>query len=149
MINIILAISLLSAPARAADAPAAGPIAAPSVALLKDRFIEAEGAPERTKILNQIAKTVPVSGQDVANLFDLFSRFTDDFTRKSVMASLSRLGPGSPQLEPMFITYLRQPEPDVRRGGREVVDFRPRPLRPTVTRHTAEGRDDEPDRAEQ
>lgn len=100
-------------PARAAEAPAAPP----SVALLRDRFIEATGAPERTKILNQLAQTVPVTGQDVSNLFDLFSRFTDDFTRKSVMASLSRLRPGSPHLEPLFMTYLRQPEPEAQLFG--------------------------------
>jgi hypothetical protein len=116
-------------PALAADAPAARSTATvaaappeeaaapPSVAVLKDRFIEAEGAKERTKILNQMARTVPVSGQDVANLFDLFSRFSDDFTRKSVMASLSRLKPGSPQLEPLFMNYLRQPEPEAQLFG--------------------------------
>ena len=94
MISLLLAamVSIAPSSSRAADAaPAAAPIAAPSVAVLKDRFIEAEGAPERTKILNQLALTLPVSGQDVSNLFDLFTRFTDDFTRKSVMASLSRL----------------------------------------------------------
>lgn len=97
-----------SSPVRAAEAPAA----APSVAVLRDRFIEALGAPERTFVLDQIAKTVPVSGQDVANLFDLFSRFSDNYTRSAVMASLARLAPGSPQLEPLFMTYLRQPEPE-------------------------------------
>lgn len=109
----ILALLLTSLPARAADAPAP----APSVALLKDRFIEAEGAKERTVILNQLAKTTPVSGQDVANLFDLFSRFTDDFTRQSVMESLGRLQTGNPQLEPMFLNYLRQPEPEAQLFG--------------------------------
>lgn len=117
MITAILASMLVilgnSPPARAASAP----VAAPSVAVLKDRFIEATGAPERTRILNQLAQTTPVSGQDVANLFDLFSRFSDDFTRKSVMASLSRLAPGSPHLEPMFMTYLRQPEPEAQLFG--------------------------------
>jgi len=99
------------------SARASEPVAAPSVALLRDRFIEATGAADRTKILNQLAQTVPVSGQDVANLFDLFSRFSDDFTRKSVMSSLSRLQPGNPQLEPLFMTYLRQPEPEAQLFG--------------------------------
>lgn len=109
----ILVAVLLSAPARAVEAPSAPP----SVTVLKDQFIEALGAPERTQILDQLAKTAPSSGQDVANLFDLFSRFSDDYTRKSVMASLSLLAPGSPQLEPLFMTYLRQPEPEAQLFG--------------------------------
>ena len=106
MIRISLAALLLSAPAAAA-----------SVTVLKDRFIEATNAAERTTVLDQIAKTSPVSGQDVAQLFDLFSRFTDAYTRDSVMASLSRLAPGNPQLEPLFMTYLRQPEPEAQLFG--------------------------------
>ena len=105
--------------ASAASAPQRAPIAAPSVAMLKDRFIETteSDAAERTKILRQLAKTPPVSGQDVANLFDLFSRFTDRYTRESVMASLALLEPGSPQLEPLFMTYLKQPEPEAQLFG--------------------------------
>jgi hypothetical protein len=106
-----------AAPARAAEAPPAAPIPATSVTVLKDRFIEAMNAAERTKVLDQIAKTAPVSGQDVAHLFDLFSRFTDTYTRDSVMASLSRIAPGSPQLEPIFMNYLRQPEPEAQLFG--------------------------------
>jgi hypothetical protein len=113
----MLAVLLALPPAGAAE-PAA-PVAAPSVAVLKDRFVEAteSDVAERTKILNQIAQTAPVSGSDVANLFDLFSRFTDKFTREAVMASLARLAPGSPQLEPLFMTYLRQPEPEAQLFG--------------------------------
>lgn len=121
MITLTLAALLLTLksppPVRAADAPPAGPVAAASVTVLKDRFIEAVNAAERTKILDQIAKTAPVSGQDAAHLFDLFSRFTDTYTRDSVMASLSLLAPGSPQLEPIFMTYLRQPEPEAQLFG--------------------------------
>ncbi len=117
MILIILVTLLLSAPAQAAEAPGAEPVAAASVSLLKDRFTEVDDAVQRTKILDQLAKTAPVSGQDVANLFDLFSRFTDKYTRDSVMASLERIAPGSPQLEPLFMTYLRQPEPEAQLFG--------------------------------
>ncbi len=117
MITAVLAASLLlfrtSLPARAAETPAA----APSVTVLKDRFIEATNSAERTKILDLIARTAPVSGQDVAHLFDLFSRFTDTYTRDSVMASLARIAPASPQLEPIFMTYLRQPEPEAQLFG--------------------------------
>lgn len=113
MIALLLAASLLASPAAADE----GPVAMPSVSVLKDRFIEATTGPERTKVLDQIARTAPVSGQDVAHLFDLFSRFTDTYTRDSVMASLARIAPGSPQLEPIFITYLRQPEPEAQLFG--------------------------------
>ncbi|MDD5301568.1 MAG: hypothetical protein PHS14_00550 [Elusimicrobia bacterium] len=117
MISLLIAALLLSAPARAAETPPAAPVAAVSVTVLKDRFIEATSAAEKTKILDQLAKTSPVSGQDVAQLFDLFSRFTDTYTRDSVMASLSRLTPGNPQLEPIFMNYLRQPEPEAQLFG--------------------------------
>lgn len=120
MITVLLAAWMsLCPPARAAEpAPAPDvPAAAPSVTVLKDRFIEAGSSAERTKILDQIARTAPVSGQDVAHLFDLFSRFTDAYTRDSVMASLARIAPGSPQLEPLFMTYLRQPEPEAQLFG--------------------------------
>lgn len=124
MISLALAAAVqLSSPSYAAEPPAAStaaspaPEQAPSVAVLKDRFIEALGAPEKTKILEELAKTAPRSGQDVAQLFDLFARFTDDFTRKSVMASLQRLEPGNPQLEPLFLNYLRQPEPEAQLFG--------------------------------
>lgn len=117
MTTALLAL-LLSIPVNAARAAEPAAAAAPaSVAVLKDRFIEARTAEERTRILGRIAETAPVSGQDVAQLFDLFSRFTDNFTRDSVMASLARIAPGSPQLEPLFITYLRQPEPEAQLFG--------------------------------
>ncbi len=88
-----------------------------SVTLLRDSFIESQRLDERTLILNQLAKTAPRSGPDVAHLFDLFSRFSDDYTRRAVMVSLSRLGPGNPHLEPLFMTYLGQPEPEAQLFG--------------------------------
>lgn len=126
ILSQILVILATAAPtARALDAlpasstatAAVAPVYRPSVTVLKDRFIEATNGEERTKILDQIAKTAPVTGQDVAHLFDLFSRFTDAHTRDSVMASLARLTPGSPQIEPLFMTYLRQPEPEAQLFG--------------------------------
>lgn len=122
-----LAAALLSAPARAAETPAPAPAAAParstapvaaaSVSVLTERFLETAKDSEKTEILKRMAKTTPVSGQDVSNLFDLFSRYSDPFTRASIMESLGRLGQGNPQLEPLFITYLRQPEPDAQLFG--------------------------------
>lgn len=127
MITVLVAALLQAAPALAADLPpvlstmtsasAPAPVPGASVTVLKDRFIEATNGDERTKILDQIAKTAPVSGQDVAQLFDLFSRFTDTYTRDSVMASLALIAPGSPQIEPLFMTYLRQPEPEAQLFG--------------------------------
>ena len=119
LLSPLVAILLMASPAgAAAPAPArVEPVGAPTVAVLKGRFTDTNDSAERTKLLRQIAATVPVSGQDVANLFDLFSRFTDPFTRECVMASLARLAPGSPQLEPLFMTYLRQPEPEAQLFG--------------------------------
>ncbi len=119
MITFILAAWIGAAPATAAEPAPVAAVAASttSITVLKDRFIEAQGAGEKTAVLDQISRTTPVSGQDVANLFDMFSRFPDDYTRKSVMASLSRLQPGSPQLEPLFLNYLRQPEPEAQLFG--------------------------------
>ncbi len=114
---LLVALLLAGSPLRAAEPLHGAPVAAPSVTVLKDRFIEAVNAAERTRILDQIARTAPRTGQDVAHLFDLFSRFTDAYTRDSVMSSLARLEPGSPQLEPLFMTYLRQPEPEAQLFG--------------------------------
>ncbi len=108
-----IAILLLALPACATDAP----LAPASVALLKNRFIEALSPQDKTIILDRLAKTAPVSGSDVAALFDLFSRFTDAYARNAVMASLELIAPGSPQLEPLFMTYLRQPEPEAQLFG--------------------------------
>lgn len=116
---VLLAILMAAAGARAQEAPApsTAPLTSTNVSQLTDMFIQAEKELERTRILNRIAQLTPSSGRDVANLFDLFSRFTDDFTRKSVMESLARLKPGSPQLEPLFITYIKQPEPEAQLFG--------------------------------
>ena len=85
---------------------------APSVAVLKERFLGATEENERAKFLDQMARTTPTSAQDVSSLFDLFSRFPDPVLRRRVMDSLARLQPESPQLEPLFMTYLRQNEPE-------------------------------------
>lgn len=113
---MIAALALLSASlALAADAPAApaeAPVGAPGVALLKERFLGATEESERTLILAQIEKTTPSSAQDISALFDLFSRFPDSRLRRGLMESLSRLKPESPQIEPLFVTYLSQTEPE-------------------------------------
>ncbi len=101
----------MTAPSASTVAPAA-PIAAPSVAMLKDRFTEAVDAEEKNQVLGLIAKTTPTSGQDVAGLFDLFSRFPENPVRRAVMDSLAQIPGDSPQLEPLFLTYLKQPEPE-------------------------------------
>jgi hypothetical protein len=111
-----LAAALLYSPALAAEAPELS-TEPTTVAALTERFLHTTNDGEKTLILRRIAKTVPVSGQDVSNLHDLFSRYSDPFTRSSVMESVGRLTPGNPQLEPLFMTYLRQPEPDAQLFG--------------------------------
>lgn len=88
------------------------PIGSPSVSLLKERFLGATLESDRVTLLTQITKTTPVSAQDVSALFDLFSRYPAPELRRGVMESLARLEPENPQLEPLFITYLQQSEPE-------------------------------------
>ena len=115
---MILPLALLAASLAAAQpAPTLAPLGAAGVSLLKRRFIEATDDQTKNKALDQIAVTRPVSAQDVSALFDLFSRNADPVVRKKVMASLALIDPSSPQLEPMFITYLKQPEPETQLCG--------------------------------
>ncbi len=106
----VLAISL-------AGAQTAGPVGSPSVSLLKERFVEATDEPTRIKLLDQISAARPVSARDVSALFDMFSRYSDPGLRKKVMASLALIDPSSPQLDPLFISYLNQPEPETQLFG--------------------------------
>lgn len=131
--NILLHLMLLlSAPAPSAELPAT-PVAAPSVALLKDRFTEALDSAEKNAALGRLAKTAPTSAQDVAGLFDLFSRFSDKAVRQAVMDSLALIGPDSPQLEPLFLTYLKQPEPESQLFGiNGAFRLRSRPALPLI-----------------
>lgn len=95
----------------------ATPIGAASVGVLKARFVEALDDATKTKLLQQISVTRPVSARDVSALFDLFSRNPDPVVRRKVMDSLALIDPNSPQLEPLFLTYLRQPEPETQLFG--------------------------------
>lgn len=108
---LLLAVSLT---ASAAEPPAASTT---SVSNLAESFHETTSAARKTELLGRIARTEPRTAQDVANLLDLFSRYSDAFTRRSIMDSLARISPGSPQLEPLFLTYLKQPEPDAQLFG--------------------------------
>src|SRR5471032_1250790 len=47
----------------------------------------------------------------------MFSRYSDPELRKKVMDSLALIDPSSPQLEPLFISYLNQPEPETQLFG--------------------------------
>jgi hypothetical protein len=111
MITVLLALAM--SPAFAAEAPpAAAPMGALSVAMLKERFLQVTEEADKTKTLEQLGKTQPYSAEDVSALFDLFSRFGDTRLRSKVMDSLALLTPDHPQLEPLIITYLTQPEPE-------------------------------------
>jgi hypothetical protein len=105
---VLLAAALASAQAPGRDG---------AVSAMKENFIEATDESARVKILDEIAATRPVSAQDVSALFDLFSRFADPNLRKKVMASLALIDPSSPQLEPLFLSYLQQPEPEAQLFG--------------------------------
>lgn len=115
---MILPLALLAVSLAAAQpVPTLAPFGAAGVSLLKRRFVEATDDETKNKALSQIAVTRPVSAQDVSALFDLFSRNADPVVRQKVMASLALIDPSSPQLEPMFITYLKQPEPETQLFG--------------------------------
>ena len=94
-----------------------GPIGSANVSLLKERFVEATDEPTRVKLLDQLSTTRPVSARDVSALFDMFSRYSDPGLRKKVMDSLALIDPSSPQLDPLFISYLSQPEPETQLFG--------------------------------
>ncbi len=112
---MIIPLALLAASLACAQTGA--PAARASVHLLKERFVEALDEPSRVKLLDQIAVTAPVSAQDVSALFDMFSRYSDPGMRKKVMDSLALIDPSSPQLDPLFISYLNQPEPETQLFG--------------------------------
>ena len=114
---LLAASAQASEPAIPAASTAPAPTAGATVTMIKDRFIEAVESPAKNKALEQLAKTAPASGSDVAGLFDLFSRFPDPAVRKAVMDSLALLTPDRPQLEPLFINYLKQPEPEAQLYG--------------------------------
>jgi len=96
---------------------AAAQAAGPTVAMLQERFVSAVETAEKTTALEALAKTSPASGKDVSALFDLFSREQDASVRRAVMDSLALISPDSPQLEPLFINYLKQPEPETQLFG--------------------------------
>ena len=110
---MIVPLVLLAASLAGAQAP----VGSASVSLLKERFVEATDEPTRIKLLDRISATRPVSAQDVSALFDMFSRFSDPGLRQKVMASLALVDPSSPQLDPLFISYLNQPEPETQLFG--------------------------------
>lgn len=96
---------------------AAAQTASPTAAMLKERFVSSLEDADKTTALGQLAKTAPASAQDVAALFDLFSRDPNAGVRQAIMNSLALIQPGSPQLEPLFINYLKQPEPEAQLFG--------------------------------
>lgn len=90
---------------------------AASVAEIKESYQESVKPAEKSALLTRLAAGVPRTGRDVAALFDMFSRFPDARVRAAVMESLSRIPPDNPALEPLFLNYLKQPEPEARIFG--------------------------------
>jgi hypothetical protein len=121
----LIAAALAAAQAPAPQAPApqvpaanAGPSTPPpSVSELTQQLIAATDDAGRTKAAELLKRTAPVSAQDVGALFDLFSRFPNPDLRAIVMSSLARIPPDSPQLEPIFVTYLKESEPSAQLFG--------------------------------
>jgi hypothetical protein len=85
--------------------------AAPTVSELVSGVLSSTDEASRSKAVEDLSRTAPISAQDVSGLYDLFLRFPNPQLRKAVMASLELIPPDSPQLEPLFVTYLKQPEP--------------------------------------
>jgi hypothetical protein len=111
---MIIPLALLAASLAGAQT---GSVGSASVSLLRERFVEATDEPTRGKLLDELSVTRPVSAQDVSALFDMFTRFSDPDLRKKVMASLALIDPSSPQLDPLFVSYLKQPEPETQLFG--------------------------------
>src|SRR5205823_3131056 len=107
----LLALLLAPSAAHAADAPPQ------SVAALKDQIIEAVSPSERGALFEALAKTPPTTGRDVGALFDLFLRFSEEPARRAVLESVSLMPQSSAQLEPLFISYLKQPDPEAQFFG--------------------------------
>ncbi|MBI4371606.1 MAG: hypothetical protein HY552_04845 [Elusimicrobia bacterium] len=106
-----LALCLLSASLAAAQTRN------PSVAELKERFQSAVQDGDRGQALALLRRTPPVSAQDVTALFDLFERFPTLEVRRAAMDSLALMPANNPTLEPLFVRYLKQPEPNAQLFG--------------------------------
>lgn len=98
-------------PAVSSEAAPAEAASARTVTELKQDLLSATNDAERGAAVDQLSRTAPVSAQDVSALFDLFSRYPNPQLRAKVMASLALIAPDSPELEPLFVTYLQQPDP--------------------------------------
>ena len=83
--------------------------------LIKETFEESD----RAEHFKTLARTAPRSGLDVQALFDLFQRYPSEPYRRATLESLSKLTPASAEFEPLFLTYLRQPEPEEQYFGIE------------------------------
>ncbi len=111
LLSAVLAVAQTPPDASMSTAPAR------TVTELKKDILGATGDAERGAAVDQLSRTAPVSAQDVSALFDLFSRYPNPQLRAKVMASLALIAQDSPELEPLFVTYLQQPEPAAQMFG--------------------------------
>jgi len=112
-----LAVSPLSAQDEEAPAPRPMALERPlAVSDVKRRIVEVVEDSERAELFGRLSKTAPRTGLDVTALFDLFQRFPSEEPRRAVLESLSLLKP-SPDLEPLFVAYLKQPDPEAQFFG--------------------------------
>jgi len=114
MIALILLSSSLAAAQTAAPAVEAAVSTsadAQTVSQIKDLFVSTTSETVRADIVGKLSHTAPATSEDIESLYDLFMRFPNAQLRASVMASLALVNPDSPQYEPLFMAFLRQPEP--------------------------------------
>lgn len=88
------------------------PPAPPSVVSLRDAFVETLEDRKKSEILATLARTPAVTARDLQALYDLFMRFPDAAVRDSALGSLALVDAHSPHLEPLFVRYLQEPEPE-------------------------------------
>ena len=95
LIALLAPLALAAAPARAA-----------SVLELKSLFQETVDDPGKARALAQLARTAPVTRQDIEALYDLWMRFPIDAVRQPVLTSLQRVAPRSPEAEGLLLRCL-------------------------------------------
>jgi hypothetical protein len=83
-----------------------------SVRQLHVRFVETVDNAAKQKVLDELARTPPVTQYDVEALYDLFMRFQDDSVRSAALASLQLMSPGNIGAEPLVLRCLGDQEAD-------------------------------------
>jgi hypothetical protein len=83
-----------------------------TVRQLHVRFVETVDNAAKQKVLDELARTAPVSQYDVEALYDLFMRFPDDAVRNPTLESLQLMSPSNIGAEPLVLRCLADQEAD-------------------------------------